>query len=262
VNGKRILVTGAASGTGAATAKELLRRGASVVAVDRDADGLERVTRGVAEATAVTLDLTDRGAIRSELGGLELDGVANVAGLGPDDPNVRRAFQVNLQAPLLVLQAVHERLSPGAAVVNVASIVAGLSDDRFDELLDDPLADDLLDQVQEAIADGAGAYTYSKRAILRESGRLAVEWAPDVRVNTISPGLIDTPMGERSLQLPWTQKLSSRIPLGRHGDPAEVARTIAFLLSEDASYVSGVDIAVDGAYTAFQTRRAAARAAG
>lgn len=261
MSSRKYLVTGAASGMGAATAAVLLERGAEVVAVDRDADGLERSLAGASGATPVTLDLTDPDAIRSELGGLELDGVANVAGLGPDDPNVRRSFQVNLQAPLRVLDAVRDGLRPNAAVVNVASIVAGLSDDRFDELLEDPLADDLLDQVEGVISDGAGAYTYSKRAILRESKRLAVEWAPDVRVNTISPGLIDTPMGERSLQLPWTQKLSSRIPLGRHGDPAEVARTIAFLLGDDASYVSGVDIPIDGAYTAYQARRSAARAA-
>jgi 3-oxoacyl-[acyl-carrier protein] reductase len=257
---KTVLVTGAASGMGAATADLLLERGASVVAVDRDAAGLEAL--GARERVqTLLLDLTDEDAIRSSLKGLSVDAVANVAGLGPDSDDVRRSFAVNLRAPLLVLEALKDRLPDGAAVVNVASIVAGLSDDRHDALLDDPLAADLLDRAESAIGDGASAYTYSKRGILRESQRLAVEWAPAVRVNAVSPGLVDTPLGERSLALPWTKKLSERIPMQRHAQPAEVARTIVFLLSDDASYVTGVNVTVDGGYSTFQQRRNAARAA-
>lgn len=261
MNHKHFLITGAASGMGAATTAVLLERGASVVAVDRDGDALERMLDDVPGATPITLDLTDPQAIEAELEGLELDGVANVAGIGPDDPSVRRSFQVNLQAPLLVLRAVRPRMRAGAAVVNVASIVGGLSDERFDDLLEDPLAADFLDRIEVEAHDGATAYTYSKRGIIRESIRLAVEWAPEVRVNLVSPGLIDTPLGARSMELPWTKKLSARIPMGRHGAPEEVARVIAFLLSDDSSYVSGADIPIDGAYTASQQRRAAVAAA-
>jgi NAD(P)-dependent dehydrogenase (short-subunit alcohol dehydrogenase family) len=257
---RTVLVTGAASGMGAATAALLLERGASVVAVDRDAAGLEPLASRDRVQTIV-LDLTDEDAIQAKLSGLDVDGVANVAGLGPDSDDVRRSFAVNLRAPLLVLEALKDRLAQGAAVVNVASIVAGLSDDRHDALLDDAMAADLLDRAESAIGDGASAYTYSKRGILRESQRLAVEWAPSVRVNLVSPGLVDTPLGERSMALPWTKKLSERIPLGRHAQPAEIARTIAFLLSDEASYVSGVNIPVDGGYTTYQQRRTAARAA-
>lgn len=258
MNGMHILVTGAASGMGAATASLLLERGAQVTAVDLDEAGLGRLGGDV---RAIRLDLTDPDAIAQQLGGLELDGVANIAGLGPDHDSVRRGFQVNLQAPLRVIEAVREGLRPGAAIVNVASIVGRFSDDRFDELIDDPLSDELLDRAEAAVADGALAYTYSKRGVIRQSLRLAVELAPDVRVNMVSPGLIDTPMGARSLELPWTQKLEQRIPLGRKGDPGEVARTIAFLLSEESSYLSGNDIAIDGGYGAYQTRRLAARSA-
>jgi NAD(P)-dependent dehydrogenase (short-subunit alcohol dehydrogenase family) len=233
---------------GAATAELLLERGASVVAVDRDAGGLEALS-GRDRVQTIVLDLTDEAAIRSQLEGLTVDGVANVAGLGPDSDDVRRSFAVNLRAPLLVLEALKDRLSDGAGVVNVASIVAGLSDDRHDELLEDPLAADLLERAESAMSDGASAYTYSKRGILRESQRLAVEWAPAVRVNVVSPGLVDTPLGERSLALPWTKKLSQRIPMGRHAQPVEVARSIAFLLSDDASYITGEAVNVSGGQT-------------
>lgn len=255
MNGKRILVTGAASGMGAATAGLLLERGVSIVAVDRDAAGLRRLADGNGDVTTIELDLSDADAIARELGDLELDGVANIAGLGPDSDAVRLSFQVNLLAPLRVLEAVRSGLRPGAGVVNVASIVGGLSDDRLDGLLANPMREGFLDEVESEVSDGAMAYTYSKRAVVHESERLALEWAPDVRINIVSPGLVDTPLGARSMELPWTKKLSARIPLQRHAQPEEVGRAIVFLLGDDAGYLTGVDIAVDGGYMTSQRQR-------
>jgi NAD(P)-dependent dehydrogenase (short-subunit alcohol dehydrogenase family) len=94
------------------------------------------------------------------------------------------------------------------------------------------------------------AYTYSKWALLRETERMAVEWAPGVRVNAVSPGIVATPMGERSMEFAWTQKAASRIPATRLGTAEEVAMAIAFLVSDAASYVLGARLVVDGGYVA------------
>jgi NAD(P)-dependent dehydrogenase (short-subunit alcohol dehydrogenase family) len=257
VHGKRILVTGAASGVGAALVTLLADRGAHVTAVDRDADGLARLARAAAAVSTITLDLTDSEQIDRALGSLELDGVANVAGAGPDLGDVRRIFAVNLVAPFRVLQAAQANLLDGAAAVNVGSIAGALADDRYADLLADPLDPDLVDRAAADITDAGTAYTYSKWAVVRCSQRLALACAPGLRVNTVSPGLIDTPMGHRSLDLPWTRKLRTRIPADRVGSPTEVASVIAFLLADESAYINGADIPVDGGYAAFSRSRRA-----
>ncbi len=247
---RRALITGAASGIGATTVKILLARGWAVVAADRDVDGLRRAAGSAART--ITLDVTDRAAVGRELGGLQVDAVANIAGLGSAHRGgARDILMANLVAPLYVLEAVRPGLTTGGAVVNIASIAADLADDRYDAALDNPLDAARLDDLAGRVADNAEAYNYSKRGILRQSERLAVAWAPGIRVNVVSPGLIDTPLGRRSLeQRPWTKVLAARTPLQRIGTPEDVAYLIAFLLDSEASgFMTGANIVIDGGYT-------------
>lgn len=248
--GRRVLVTGAASGMGAATSAMLAAQGDHVIAVDVDVAGLERLIEQGDAHEALRLDLTDRTAISEVLGGLEVDAVANVAGLGPDAKDPRLIWAVNLIAPLAVIATVGPSLPAGAPVVNVASVTGELANDDWSGLLADPLADGFVDAAMAVLGDGAMAYTFSKWGILHHTDRLAVEWSPRLRINSVSPGVVDTPMGARSMQFEWTAKTVERIPQGRTGRPEEVAAVVRFLLGDEAAYVTGSRIVVDGGYVA------------
>jgi NAD(P)-dependent dehydrogenase (short-subunit alcohol dehydrogenase family) len=259
VTAKIYLVTGAASGIGAATCRLLTDRGAQVIGVDRDQPGLTRMIDAGDCAKTISIDLADAAAIQANLRGLAVDGVANVAGVGPDAVSPELIFRINLLAPLLILDAVRATLAPEAAVVNVASITGEMADDSMDSHLADPLAADFLARITQVVTDGPAAYTYSKRALIEQTSKMAVTWAPGVRVNCLSPGIVDTPLGERSKVFSWTEKASRRIPLGRLGIAAEIAEVIAFLLSPSASYIIGASLVVDGGYVAAQRARRASR---
>jgi NAD(P)-dependent dehydrogenase (short-subunit alcohol dehydrogenase family) len=245
---KRAVVTGAASGMGEATCRLLAADGWSVTGIDVAAEGLERLGREGVLADLAVVDLADPAAIEEAAAGLEVDGLVNMAGLGPDSGRADLIWQVNLLAPLQLARTV--RIRPGGALVNVASVTGELADDTHSELLDQPGREGFLEEALAALGDPTTAYTYSKWSLLQESELMAVRMAPDVRVSAVSPGIIATPMGKRSMQFAWTQKTAERIPTGRLGEASEVAAAVAFLLSDAASYITGARLVVDGGYVA------------
>ena len=252
---RQALITGAASGMGAATARRLTAHGFEVTGVDVDAAGLDRLHDAGLTVRSIVVDLSERGAVSEALADVETDALVNSAGLGPDTQDTRLIWAVNLLAPLWVANVVH--LRRGGSIVNVASITGELCDGRHAELLEEPLRDGFLDHVVPAVEEPADAYMYSKWALLRETERLAVELAPEVRVNAVSPGVIETPMAARSMTLDWTRRAVRRIPAGRQGRAEEVAEVIGFLVSDAATYVSGARLVVDGGFVA--SRRTAGR---
>ncbi|MGR0219977.1 SDR family oxidoreductase [Agromyces sp. ZXT2-6] len=231
--GRTYVVTGAASGIGAATAAALAEAGARVIAADLardaappDAHDLERVSLDVSDAaswTSVAERLTGAGTA--------LDGLVNAAGItrrarlgDATADDFAAAFAVNATGPALGIQALAPLMPTGSSIVNVGS-AAG------------------------AMAHYGVAYGASKWALRGITKTAAMELAPrGIRVNLVSPGFIETPMTASAPDAFRAVNLAST-PLGRTGTPEEVAAVIVHLLSTDAAYVTGTEIAVDGGLT-------------
>ncbi len=235
--GKVALVTGSSRGIGLAIATELAAGGARVMLSSRKADALEAAAAGidgevawaVANAGEPDQAATCVDATLERFGGLDIlvNNAATNPYMGPtidiDLPRLDKTIAVNWRAPLVWSQlawraAMRER---GGAILNVASI-GGLS-------------------VEPTI----GAYNATKAALLHLTRTLAAELAPGVRVNAIAPGLVKTDMA-RALWEPHEEAMARTMPLGRLGEPADIARAAAFLCSDAASWITGTTLVIDG----------------
>jgi NAD(P)-dependent dehydrogenase (short-subunit alcohol dehydrogenase family) len=230
MGGRRILLTGGASGIGRTTAELLLGHGASVAILDRDADLLASAARAL-DCFAIEADVTEESSVQravdqaaAALDGI--DGVVNAAGIhlrGPIEEVAQQDFQrvldVNLTGPYVVVRSCLPwlREAATASIVNIAS-AQGLRPSGGER----------------------SAYAASKGGLVTLSRALAAELAPAIRVNTICPGLVDTPMAA------GVETTASTYALGRLAEPSEIANAILFLLSTESSYVTGAALAVDG----------------
>jgi NAD(P)-dependent dehydrogenase (short-subunit alcohol dehydrogenase family) len=239
---RSIFVTGAASGIGRATAERFGEEGGRVVCGDVDVKGAEETAGTIrsagGDAVALPCDVTNPGAVTEAIaeavrrhGGLHV--LANVAGIGffrrttettLDEWN--RMIAVNLTGQFLTCKAaIPHILATRGAIVNTAS-VAGLKSHPY-----------------------SAAYCASKGGVVQLTRALAVEYGrKDVRVNCVCPGGVETPLiAQFNLPEGVSQQALTRImPLGRMGKPREVAATIAFLSSDEAAYINGTTIVVDG----------------
>lgn len=237
--GRRVVVTGAASGIGADLATSLAELGADVVGIDRRAELIDRMA--AVGATGITANVADRdgmvsacAAAADAVGGI--DHLVNNAGVGNLKPietysaaEAERMISVNLTGVFNGLAAAHPYLAASAAagrspaVVNVASATG----------------------VRPTF--GEAPYSAAKAGVIALTQSAALEWGPDIRVNCVSPGVIATPLVEPILGDPAvSQRIAAGTPLGRAGTAAEVTSVIMFLLSPAASYMTGQNLLVDG----------------
>ncbi len=235
-DGRGALVTGGASGIGAATARRLASDGAIVVVLDRNVDGAASVAAEIG-GIAIACDVADSDAVTAAFAqatalvdGLDL--VVNNAGVGDlrpmhllDDKTFRRVVDVNFSGVFYTMRAAIPHLLErgGGVIVNVASL-SGLGPTR-----------------NEAVYSAAKAATIA----LTKSG--ALEYGPAIRVNCVAPGFVATPLTALFQAEPETfEPIRRSTPLQRMGTAAEIAEIIAFLCSERSSFITGQTIVADG----------------
>jgi NAD(P)-dependent dehydrogenase (short-subunit alcohol dehydrogenase family) len=217
------IVTGGAGALGQAIGRRLLDAG-EVLLVDLEEAGLRDVAKEVGaahlELDLVAPDSPERIQHTLQSHGWEPRVLVNNAGINRDaratdmsDDDFRAVVAVDLVAPARLALGLRSHMRAGSAIVNVASRAALGS-------------------------FGQANYSAAKAGLIGLTRALAVRWAPDIRVNVIAPGLVDTPM-TAGMPEKVLSKLVARVPLGRMAEPAEIAETIAFLASPAASYVTG-----------------------
>jgi NAD(P)-dependent dehydrogenase (short-subunit alcohol dehydrogenase family) len=264
------IVTGAGSGMGRACATQLSETVDVLLLVDRNEGSVadtashlsDRGPRAAIEALAV--DVTDVTALEKLASKVAESGtlrsVAHAAGISPTMADWRTIFSVDLVGSALLTEKLWPLAVTGTSIVCFASMapLLGVSDadPTIDAALDDPLHLDLLDRLHDAVGpaieDSGMAYMWAKRGVHRLVQREAVRFGQKgARICSVSPGIIDTPMGQQESAARSTNEiLVSLTPLGRQGRAEEVAAVTAFLLSDQASFVNGIDVLVDGGVVA------------
>ena len=242
LTGRRILITGAASGIGRATSILFSREGARLALLDKNEKGLEEVA-ALTGGVPIIADLMDDAAIApaveqaaDAVGGL--DGLVNAAGVQDAAPlgDLTRdrwgaVMQINLTAPYMISRAAVKYMQGqrSASVVNISSGQGVLPN-----------------------APNATAYAASKAGLIGFTKAFAAEFAPGIRANAICPGIVDTPMTRFILEgypsrddAPFVQQYA----LKRVADADELAEAILFLISDASSFITGITLAVDGGRT-------------
>ena len=241
LSGKRILITGGASGIGAATAARFLEEGARVAILDRDSAARDRIARELPAISALlAADVSDLASVRTAfaeavhtLGGVDV--LINNAGI-----SIRHAFlditpeewhkvmAVNLTGVFYVAQtaAAHMMQRGSGVILNTAS-TNGVMGYPF-------------------YAD----YNATKAGVIELTRSMALELAPKVRVNAVAPGYVLTPMQRAEYSDAMLEEVNGKIPLRRHAKPEEIAALFCFLASDDAAFISGHVYTIDGAETA------------
>ena len=250
-SGQTVVITGGASGMGAATAREFAALDAALVLVDLNADGAEAVAEeclaiGAPKATVRIGDVS-----RSDFCDMVIDGTVDEHGavdvlvtaagtihradaLGTGDADWRRVMGVNIDGMFYLCRAAlrHMVAAGSGAIVNFGSIWGGVG------------------------SAGSTAYCVSKGAVHQLTRALALDHAEDgIRVNAVAPGEVDTPMLSSQRDVPPTEEYlqalaDATIPMKRLARPEEIARVVVFLASDAASYMTGEIVHVDAGYTA------------
>jgi len=240
LDGKTVLITGAASGIGRATALRCSSMGAQVILLDLNGDGLRNVADEIGCDLAVyyALDLCDYDGIRSIVSVFpKLDGVVSNAGIVKsmlarfnEKEDMEKIFSINTFSHFNLLQELirQKKLNKNASIVltsSMSGVYCGLA--------------------------GGSLYGATKSALVGYSKALAIELAPrGIRVNTIHPGMVDTPLTkDTSLSKELLEEDAKNYPLGRYGKPDEIALSIVYLLSDATAWMTGTQLLIDGGYS-------------
>lgn len=239
---KIAIVTGGASGIGAATCRELARAGAYVLVADLNLAAAQTLASELGHAKAVAMDVTDAASIAAAMSSIDrLDILVNNAGIGlvgditrTSEEDFARVMRVNVNSVFLVTQAAFSLLlASRGSIVNIGSVAGQVGvKQRF-------------------------AYCASKGAVLAMTRQIAVDYPKEVRVNCIAPGTVQTPFVEGYLDKYHAHEkekvraeLVARQPIGRLGTPEDIASLVRYLCSREAEFINGAVISIDGGWTA------------
>ncbi len=234
---KRVVITGGASGIGAATVERFLEEGSRVLVIDRDGDACEEMAGTHSElAGTIVADVADPDAVARAFDQVDdsltgVDVLVNNAGI-----SIRHSFlditpaewqsvqNVNLNGVFYVAQQAARRMRAqgGGVILNMGSTNGIIGSPNYSD------------------------YNASKAGVIELTRTMALELAPTVRVNAVCPGYILTPMQEVEYTPEMMQAVNDKIPLARHGLPEEVGALFAFLASDDAQYLTGQTFVIDG----------------
>lgn len=239
---KVALVTGGASGIGAATARELARAGAQVIIADIHLPAAESLSGELSGSRAVGMDVSDSASIRLAFDSIsQLDILVNNAGIGlvgdisaTSEEDFERVMRVNVNSVFLVTKAALPLLlASRGSIVNIGSVAGSVGvKQRF-------------------------AYCASKGAVQAITRQIAVDYPKELRVNCIAPGTVQSPFVEGYLEKyhPHEKEkvraeLVARQPIGRLGTPEDIASLVRYLCSKEAEFINGAVIPIDGGWTA------------
>jgi NAD(P)-dependent dehydrogenase (short-subunit alcohol dehydrogenase family) len=247
---------------GEAVARRFARGAASgdrLLLADVSAEPLERLATELG-AEHIGCDITSDGDVAVAVERLDdIDAVVLTAGLSPTMASGRTIVEVNLTGTARVAEALLPRMRAGGALVCFASSAGHLVDSsHLNAVLDEPRNPNLYDALVIAganVEDPGMAYAVSKFGVRRYVKQVAADWgARGARIASVSPGLIETPMGAKEFaEQPYMNTLVDLTPLKRRGHADEVAAVACFLTSPEASFVTGVDVLVDGGSVAAVT---------
>lgn len=242
LDGKVAIVTGGASGIGAATCRTLAHAGAQVLIADVNHEAAATLAASIPSAKPVRMDVTDPASICAAIASLStLDILINNAGIGcvgdiekTSEEDFDRVMNVNVRSVYLVTRAALPLLlARRGCIVNIGSVAGYVGvKQRF-------------------------AYCASKGAVLAMTRQLAVDYPKQIRVNCIAPGTVDTPFVEGYLEKYHAHEkdkiraeLIARQPIGRLGKPEDIASLVQYLCSAEAEFINGAVLPIDGGWTA------------
>ena len=240
VEGKTILITGAASGIGKATALQCSEMGANMILLDLNKEGLNHTKAELkgGDNEVIAINLTDFDSLKEMVSKLpKLDGVVSNAGIFysmmaklSEKKDMEKIFEINTFSHINLIQQIMEqkKLNKGASIVFTSSMSGVFCG-----------------------AVGGSLYGATKSALAGYAKALAVELAPrGIRVNTIHPGMINTPLiHSAALSQDVLDEDKKNYPLGRYGEPEEVAYSIIYLLSEATKWMTGTQLLIDGGFS-------------
>ena len=253
------VITGGSGGMGKATA-ELVGKKGTVLLADISSERLQQTkeelaTKGITDVHIQVVDITSKDNVAklaekaAELGTLR--GLVHTAGLSPTMADSKRITDVNLVGTGIILETFLPLATEGTAVVCISSMSGYMAPRQgpYIEVLKKPLADNVVESMEQFAQGNPGAaYSLSKLGVQLIVEDQAWRWGEKgARINSLSPGTINTPMGRQEASKQTEMKKMLEItPLRREGEASEIATAVEFLLSDAASYITGIDLRVDG----------------